>query len=153
MTEPFQPGCLATLIGSLPLTDHGDATDLIFEQTPEIPFWAQLPIRKAEGMLSQFILYPEQIKSFIDSGKNLAWGVVPTLNPDDIERQTVESVWGQWMEQLKQVEALGIDMQKVISRSLITPSCGMGSLGLDYAEKVIRLTKAISRKARKLYPK
>ena len=83
-------------------------------------------------------------------GKILAWGVVPTLNPDDIDRETVESIWGLWMDQLKQIEALGIDMQKVISRSLITPGCGMGSLGLDSAEKVIRLTKAISRKAGKL---
>ena len=72
MTESFQPGCLATLIGSLPLTDHGDAIDLIFEQTPEIPFWAQLTLHKAEGMMTQFILYPEQIKRFIDCGKILA---------------------------------------------------------------------------------
>ena len=106
----------------------------------------------AYGYFDRFILYPEQIKSFIDSGKILAWGVVPTLNPDDIDRETVESVFRRWMDQLKQVEALGIDMQKVISRSLITPGCGMGSLGLDSAEKVISLTKAVSRKARTLYP-
>ncbi len=355
MTESFEPGCLATLIGSLPQTNHKDATDLILEHMPEIPFWAQLPVHKAEGMMVQFstgmpglcnnkcnvsvnadgaefeeqllqfyeeymevldgrmdldasnfalqkdsaggffelfkrlsespaapvavkgqitgpftlgtgivdqnqkaifydaqlrdaavkllamkarwqvsrlrhfkqpviifvdepglagfgssgftsisredisncfeeifeavhledglvgvhvcantdwslvlessadivsfdaygyfdrfILYPGLIKSFIDSGKILAWGVVPTLNPDDVERETVESVWGRWMDQLKQLEALGINIQKVISQSLITPSCGMGSLGLDSAEKVIKLTKAISRQAREL---
>ena len=354
MTESFQPGCLATLIGSLPLTDHEDAGELIFGQTPEIPFWAQLTLHKAEGMMTQFstglpglcrengnvsvnthsadfdeqllqfyeeymevldgrldwdssrfvlekdsasgffellkrlstrlpvepaavkgqitgpftlgtgivdqnkqaifydaqlrdavvkllamkarwqvrrllhfkqpvlvffdepglagfgssgftsisredisvcfeeifeavhlegglvgvhvcantdwslvlessadivsfdsygyfdrfILYSEQIKSFIETGKILAWGVVPTLNPDDIARQTINSVWELWMSQIEQIEALGIERKKVISQSLITPSCGMGSLGLDYAEKVIRLTRAISRKAR-----
>ena len=46
MIETFQPNCLATLIGSLPLTDHGKASDLIMEYTPEIPFWAQLPAEK-----------------------------------------------------------------------------------------------------------
>jgi hypothetical protein len=168
MTEVFQPGCFATLIGSLPLADHGQATDLILEHTPEIPLWAQLPVHKEERMMAQFssglpglckdnglcleeifeavhmegglvgvhvcantdwslvldssadivsfdayaffdrfILYPEQIKVFIDSGKILAWGIVPTLNPDDIERETIESIWDLWMGRLKQVRSLG----------------------------------------------
>ncbi len=54
MVETFQANCLATLIGSLPLTDHGKASDLIMEYTPEIPFWAQLPVHKQEGMMVQF---------------------------------------------------------------------------------------------------
>ena len=54
MTEAFQPGGIATLIGSLPLADHGAAADLILKQTPEIPFWAQLPVHRQEGMLAQF---------------------------------------------------------------------------------------------------
>ena len=85
-----------------------------------------------------------------DSGKIIAWGVVPTLNPDDIDRETIESIWDRWMIQANQVVALGIDMQKLINQSLFTPSCGMGSLGLDSAEKVIKLTKAVSRKVRNL---
>ena len=54
MIETFQANCLATLIGSLPLTDHGKVSDLIMEYTPEIPFWAQLPVHKEEGMMVQF---------------------------------------------------------------------------------------------------
>ena len=54
MIETFQANCLATLIGSLPLSDHGKASDLIMEYTPEIPFWAQLPVHKKEGMMVQF---------------------------------------------------------------------------------------------------
>jgi methionine synthase II (cobalamin-independent) len=104
----------------------------------------------AYAFFDRFILYPEQIKGFIDSGKILAWGIVPTLNPDDIERETIDSLWELWTGQLKQLAELGLDMQKLINQSLITPSCGMGSLGLDSAEKVIRLTTAISRKVRKL---
>ena len=358
MTETFQPGGFATLIGSLPLADHGEATDLILQHTPQIPFWAQLPVHKEEGMMAQFsnglpwlckdsgnvivnteignfdqqllrfyeeylgvvdgnidldasrfaleedtaggffellkrlpalpvdpiavkgqitgpftlatgivdqnkqaifydaqlrdaavkllamkarwqvrrllqykqpvlifvdepglagfgssgftsishddisrcfeeifeavhlegglvgvhvcantdwslvldssadivsfdayaffdrfIMYSEQIKTFVDSGKILAWGIVPTLNPGDIDGETIESIWHRWMVQVKQVVALGIDMQKLIDQSLITPSCGMGPLGLDSAEKVINLTKAVSRKARKLFTK
>jgi methionine synthase II (cobalamin-independent) len=57
-TDPssrFQANGLATLIGSLPVTDHGEALSLIFEHTPAIPLWPQLPSNPKEGMLSQFI--------------------------------------------------------------------------------------------------
>ena len=46
---------LATGIGSLPHKDVEAAIDLIFEYTPRIPFWPQLPKRDIrEGMVAQF---------------------------------------------------------------------------------------------------
>ncbi|MBW2411625.1 MAG: hypothetical protein JRF72_17650 [Deltaproteobacteria bacterium] len=75
---------------------------------------------------------------------------MPTLDPDEIDRATVDGIWDRWMAQVNRTAALGIEAQKLITQSLITPSCGMGSLGLDSAEKVISLTKVISRKAGKL---
>ena len=54
MTEVFQANGLATLIGSLPLVDHVEALDLIWEHIPEIPMWAQLPGNRSEGMMVQF---------------------------------------------------------------------------------------------------
>ena len=55
MAKDFKPGCLPTLIGSLPLEDHDEALKLILDATPEIPIWAQLPIFKKEGMIAQFL--------------------------------------------------------------------------------------------------
>jgi len=40
---PFQPGGLATGIGSLPLMDELPALDLIGQHLPRIPHWPQLP--------------------------------------------------------------------------------------------------------------
>ena len=51
----FNPGGLATLIGSLPLSNHGEALEWIFSHTPDIPLWPQLPCNPLEGMLRQFI--------------------------------------------------------------------------------------------------
>lgn len=46
---------LATGIGSLPYTDIDAALNLIFEYTPRIPFWPQLPNRdKRERMIAQY---------------------------------------------------------------------------------------------------
>lgn len=50
----FIPKCLPLLIGSLPLENHLEATGLIFDYTPEIPLWPQLPAYKEEGMILQF---------------------------------------------------------------------------------------------------
>ena len=96
----------------------------------------------------RFILYPDQIKKFFESGKILAWGIVPTLNAEQIERESVTSLLGQWEEKVKQIEALGIDAQKLINQSLITPSCGMGSLSVDLAKKVLRMTRDLSQEIR-----
>jgi hypothetical protein len=51
----FTPDARPLLIGSLPLDDHAQALDLVFEHTPEIPLWVQLPKFKEEGMIRQFM--------------------------------------------------------------------------------------------------
>ena len=55
MDQSMEPGCRCLLIGSLPLDDHGEALELVLRHTPEIPLWVQLPRRKQEGMISQFL--------------------------------------------------------------------------------------------------
>jgi hypothetical protein len=104
----------------------------------------------AYAYFERFILYPTQIMKFLESGKILAWGIVPTLHKHQIERATSDSLLEQWREKLTQLETLGVNIQKLISQSLITPSCGVGSLDLASAEKVINLTQAVSRQVRNL---
>ena len=51
---PLQLKCSATTVGSLPLDDAREATQLILNYTPQIPAWVQLAKRPQEGMLIQF---------------------------------------------------------------------------------------------------
>lgn len=72
----FKPNCLPLLIGSLPIASHAEATDLIFEYTPDIPLWPQLPAFKEEGMLLQFLpglpgVTERDGKVFVDTGNPL----------------------------------------------------------------------------------
>jgi methionine synthase II (cobalamin-independent) len=106
----------------------------------------------AYGYFDRFILYPDQIKAFVKAGKILAWGMVPTLNADDLEKETAASLVRQFEDKIKQVEALGIDPHRLIHQSLITPACGTGSLSIDLAQKVLRVTREISQEIRKRYP-
>ncbi|MCP4687657.1 MAG: hypothetical protein GY859_06380, partial [Desulfobacterales bacterium] len=77
-----------------------------------------------------------------------AWGVVPTLSPLDIERETADSLTARWEESARQVTALGVSRSDLVSGSLITPSCGAGSLSLELAKRAIGLTVEVSRRIR-----
>ena len=50
----FRPESRALLIGSIPLSDHIEATRLMLEYTPDVPLWVQLPGLPQEGMIEQF---------------------------------------------------------------------------------------------------
>ena len=103
----------------------------------------------AYSYFDKFMLYPDHVRKFMEKGKIIAWGIVPTGNIEDIEKETAESLIEQWKEQAGQLESLGIDMPVIMAHSLITPSCGTGSLSLEHATRVIELTKAVSEGLRK----
>ncbi len=105
----------------------------------------------AYSFFDKLILYPDHIKRFVESGGIMAWGIVPTLNAGDIEKETALSLTAMWEDQAFSVAALGIDETTLISQSLITPSCGTGSLSLDLATKVLMLTHKVADNIRKKY--
>ncbi|MEA3434987.1 MAG: hypothetical protein U9R43_00880, partial [Thermodesulfobacteriota bacterium] len=105
----------------------------------------------AYSFFDKFILYPDLIKKFIEAGKILAWGIVPTGNPEDIEKETTDSLVTQWEDKVREIEALGVDRAKILEQSLITPSCGTGSLSIDLAKKVLRLTAEVSDRLKTQY--
>ncbi len=102
----------------------------------------------AYSFFDKFILYPEQIKKFIKKGGLIAWGIVPTGDAVLVEKETVESLFVRWETQVDQMAAIGIDRKQIVEQSLITPSCGTGSLPLPVAEKVVQMNKALSDKIR-----
>lgn len=100
----------------------------------------------AYSYFDKFYLYPDHIKNFITAGRILAWGIVPTLRGEDIEKETVASLEAYWLDKAFKIEKLGIPMETLKSQSLITPSCGTGSLSLEHAKKVLILTNELSQR-------
>ncbi|RPH51007.1 MAG: hypothetical protein EHM85_08280 [Desulfobacteraceae bacterium] len=98
----------------------------------------------AYSYFDKFILYSDHIRKFIESGRIIAWGIVPTSQPEDIEREDAASLAESWKKKAKMLKPLGFDLRAVLSQSFITPSCGTGSLRLDLAVKVLSLTKEVS---------
>ena len=60
----------------------------------------------------------------------------------------MESLWQGWCEKRQAVCNLGITDEVLRSQSLITPSCGTGSLTPALNLKVLQLTQALSEKIR-----
>jgi len=98
----------------------------------------------AYSYFDKFILYADAIKRFVNRGGIIAWGIVPTSSSEDIAQETVASLVAKWKDQLGQLEAAGIDGSVLRRQSLITPSCGTGSLSIELAVKVLELTKGVS---------
>lgn len=94
----------------------------------------------------RFILYDKALRRFLEDGRIIAWGIVPTS--DIIADETEDSLVSRWEAQAAQVEALGFDRKRILSQTLITPSCGTGSLSRDHAVRVLELTRAVSRRLR-----
>ena len=102
----------------------------------------------AYGYFDKFILYADDLRQFLAAGKIIAWGIVPTLNADDLEKESRESLLALWRERAARVADLGIDPAVIKAQSLITPACGTGSLNLEQAVRVLKLTREISQAIR-----
>jgi len=98
----------------------------------------------AYAYFDRFVLYGSQICAFLEAGGYLAWGIVPTLKPEEIERETVESLYAAIMQRFRQIESLGIAPAALLAQSFITPSCGVGSLTFELANRVLALTRDLS---------
>ncbi|MBF0449247.1 MAG: hypothetical protein HQK75_00945 [Candidatus Magnetomorum sp.] len=98
----------------------------------------------AYSFFNNFILFKDAVKNFLEAGRILAWGIVPTSRPEDIEKENTETLLKRWEAQVDQVMDLGFSKQTIMKQSLITPSCGTGSLNLEHAKKVLTMTQELS---------
>ncbi len=102
----------------------------------------------AHGYFDRFILYSDQLLRFMQSGRFLAWGLVPTLQADQIEAATLETLWKDWTVKCGRLIDLGLSGEVVRAQSFITPACGTGSLTPDLSQKVLMLTQELSGRVR-----
>ncbi len=91
-------------------------------------------------------LYLDPLKEFLQKGGVLAWGLIPTssLSAED----TVESLFIRFREKLHQLTDRGIKKDLLLQQSLLTPSCGMGSLKMSTSERVLHLLTEVSNQVR-----
>jgi methionine synthase II (cobalamin-independent) len=89
------------------------------------------------GFGQEFVLYTNEIKDFLEEGGIIAWGLIPTVNFSGMETVAqLEQILEELIDHLVQ---RGIDRNLIKTQSMITPSCGLGSLSGEDAEKILQL--------------
>lgn len=96
-------------------------------------------------------LFYKDLESYLKQGRKIAWGVIPTLRPDILEKTDLNEMISVFDSAVKYLTKKGIDEKIIIENSLITPSCGAGSLSIELAEKAMDLTKKLSETLKERY--
>jgi methionine synthase II (cobalamin-independent) len=98
----------------------------------------------AYSYMDTFLLYPEELSRFLSEGGVVAWGIVPTA--DFTGEETAEGLLTRLEEGLKRLEEWGLDAEQIAKCSLLTPACGMGTMDVALAERVLVLLSELSKK-------
>lgn len=88
--------------------------------------------------------YGSQIADFFNQGRAIAWGIVPTS--EAMREEDTESIYTRFMNIVGELEAKGIKRELILKQSIVTPSCGTGTLTPDLAEKIYQVTGELSAK-------
>ncbi|MCE5243781.1 MAG: hypothetical protein ABFD98_19535 [Syntrophobacteraceae bacterium] len=95
----------------------------------------------AYNYFDKFNLYRDDFHRFMEEGRIVAWGMVPTGEASLIEAETAAGLEDRWLRQVQDLVSPEVPLQKILSQSLFTPSCGCGSLSEAAALKVVELTR------------
>lgn len=90
-------------------------------------------------------------KNFLQKGGKIAWGLVPTLDSDALNSITIDELLIRFDNCVKNLTKRGIDEKLIIENSLVTSSCGAGSLTIELAERAMDLVNELSQRLRKRF--
>lgn len=96
-------------------------------------------------------LFAQEIDKFLQDGGKLAWGLVPTLDVEALKNITLADLIKDFGQGIKYLTNKGIDEKLIIDNSLITSSCGAGSLSVELAQKAMDLVFELSNELRKRF--
>lgn len=94
----------------------------------------------AWGFASTLAVYADSITAFLERGGTLAWGIVPTN--DEIGNATEQQITKLLDASAAELGSRGVDVAQLRKQSILTPSCGCGSLATDQTQKVFSLLAA-----------
>lgn len=94
-------------------------------------------------------IYSDSVKSHLERGGTLAWGIVPTSIA--IRDQSVESLMEHLEKMMDNLASKGIDKQLIAKQAVLTPSCGTGSMEPIDAKLVFERLDQLSRAMKEKY--
>lgn len=101
----------------------------------------------AYGYAETLALYPDEVAAHLDGGGMLAFGIVPAL-AGDLDAAALPDLLKRFRYAVSLLAQKGIQVETILRRSLITPSCGLRGLTEEKAARALRLCRAISESLR-----
>ncbi len=95
----------------------------------------------AYGYLENLALYPEELRAFLDRDGVIAWGIIPNnaeiydVTPEALAQKLLQGL--DLIQEKAQARGVNITSSELATRSLITPSCGLGPTTVEIAERAL----------------
>ncbi|MEK7309401.1 MAG: methionine synthase [Planctomycetota bacterium] len=80
----------------------------------------------AYGFTDKLALYADKVREYIDRGGVIAWGIVPSIVMDGLP--SVKELSVILDKGLAELVKKGVDKERLMKQSILTPSCGLGGL-------------------------
>jgi methionine synthase II (cobalamin-independent) len=96
----------------------------------------------AFSFMDTFLLYPEALSRFLEREGIVAWGIVPTS--EYTETITVDELTSRLLKGLEHLKKIGVSAETLSRQSMITPSCGMGTMVPSSAQGALELLAKVS---------
>jgi methionine synthase II (cobalamin-independent) len=97
----------------------------------------------AYNYLDSFVLYGGEVRGFLEGGGAIGWGIVPT-DEEALKNVEPSGLVKELTDGMDQLAKKGMPQEFLVERSLITPSCGAGSLSEQGARRAYQLTAAVA---------
>jgi methionine synthase II (cobalamin-independent) len=104
----------------------------------------------AYNYASSLSTHSDKVKSFLERGGSIAWGIVPN-EEEALVKESLPSLRDRLEEAMAPFTRDGVKFQQIIAQGLITPSCGLEGLSLEAASQVLELTAKLSHDLRSRY--
>jgi hypothetical protein len=95
-------------------------------------------------------LYPEEVKSFLERGGNIAWGIIPNQE-EALSQETVPALFDRLEEAMAPFTRNGLPFSQLIAQGLLTPSCGLETLSPEAAAQALEFLAELSLRVRERY--
>ncbi|MDI6758268.1 MAG: hypothetical protein QMD94_01115 [Candidatus Omnitrophota bacterium] len=90
----------------------------------------------------KFMLYANDIGAFLNKGGIICWGIIPTQ--EFSAKETAKSLLEKINFCIDALVKKGVDKSLLLEQLFVSPSCGLGSLCLEKAEKILSLLSETS---------
>jgi len=104
----------------------------------------------AYNYASSLSTHSDKVKSFLERGGNIAWGIVPN-EEEALARESLSSLRDRLEEAMSPFTRDGVKFKQLVAQGLVTPSCSLEGLSPEAGGQALEFTAKLSQDLRSRY--